>query len=359
MIGASLVGIDHVETILCLFVSVNHCRRTREESGLDEIDAVRGAPTSNPLAATLESLCRKAGSMRRFLPSTPNVPMTHLNAQKSLTDTLVQSEFARPSRHRRHAVLLFHWGSRLGHFREVRPALVVSAFDTQWDFGMGLDFGFLGVSLFFILSGYLLTSQLISRDVTATIASRFWQRHGLRIYLAFWLQLIVLLVLAHFLDFMPQMSSVGDLIRHALLWIYLPPWATAPMNAVWWTLPVELGFYLVVPFLVVLASRVGPVAVVVGGLAITMIWRFAVMEAYAGENYFGHLWILDSIPGSLFIFCIGFGLAYGLGRRPRLSARFRHGLLAAALLALIGGSLILAAMSYYAVEKPIMRRRRK
>jgi peptidoglycan/LPS O-acetylase OafA/YrhL len=115
------------------------------------------------------------------------------------------------------AVLLFHWGSRLGHFREVRPALVVSAFDTQWDLGMGLDFGFLGVSLFFILSGYLLTSQLISRDVTATIASRFWQRHGLRIYLAFWLQLIVLLVLAHFLDFMPQMSSVGDLIRHALL----------------------------------------------------------------------------------------------------------------------------------------------
>ena len=47
------------------------------------------------------------------------------------------------------AGLLFHWGSKLGHFREARSTLIVTWLDTRWDLAMLLDLGFLSESLFF------------------------------------------------------------------------------------------------------------------------------------------------------------------------------------------------------------------
>ena len=57
-------------------------------------------------------------------------------------------------------------------------------------------------------------------------------------------------------------------------------------------------------------------------LGVTLFWRYQVMDHFAGQNYAAHLTVLDAIPGTLFTFCAGFGLAYLLvERRPVSPAR--------------------------------------
>lgn len=91
----------------------------------------------------------------------------------------------------------------------------------------------------------------------------------------------------------------------------------------WWTLPLELGFYLLLPGLVWLARRITWQAVVLTALGVTLFWRYQVMDYFAGQNYAAHLPVLDAIPGTLFTFCAGFGLAYLLAERQPLSPAWR------------------------------------
>ncbi len=94
------------------------------------------------------------------------------------------------------AVLLYHWGAAFTPFNSIRRVMVLPLFGTSFDLGMLLDFGHLGVPLFFILSGYLLTAQLIARELKPQVAYRFWLRRAMRIYPAFWLQLVALVAIA-------------------------------------------------------------------------------------------------------------------------------------------------------------------
>jgi peptidoglycan/LPS O-acetylase OafA/YrhL len=209
--------------------------------------------------------------------------------------------------------------------------MTVSFFNTDWDLGKFLDFGWLGVLLFFVLSGYLLAAQLLNRNLSLKTVSRFWLRRGLRIYPAFWLQFFVLLALARLFSFMPQLTEGGDIFRHVLLWINMPPWMTVPMNSVWWTLPVELGFYLVLPFLVLLSNRLGWLKVFAGAVLVTFIWRYGVMWFFKGESYSTHQVVLDSIPGALSTFCAGVALAYFIAARGVPNPFQRYFLLAISL----------------------------
>jgi peptidoglycan/LPS O-acetylase OafA/YrhL len=227
------------------------------------------------------------------------------------------------------AVLLFHWGSSIGFFPELRSRMLVYFLGIQWDLGILLDFGWLGVPLFFILSGYLLTTQLLGRDLNLPTVSRFWLRRGLRIYPAFWLQFGVLIALGSAFNFMPQLASGVELVRHVFLWINLPPWMTAPLINVWWTLPIELSFYLMLPLLVLISRYTGWKALVVSALVISISWRYAIMYSYQGESLARHLAVLDSIPGTLFTFCVGFALANILVHRSPMAVRHRLYLLGA------------------------------
>ena len=59
-----------------------------------------------------------------------------------------------------------------------------------------LRFGWLGVPLFFVLSGYILGSQVIRQKLTVWSLARFWRRRFLRIYPAVWFHLICLLLMS-------------------------------------------------------------------------------------------------------------------------------------------------------------------
>ncbi|GIR70796.1 MAG: hypothetical protein CM15mP74_20470 [Halieaceae bacterium] len=58
-----------------------------------------------------------------------------------------------------------------------------------------LGFGWMGVPLFFVLSGYLLGGQVAHTELDGAFLRRFWLRRFLRIYPAVWAELIILLLL--------------------------------------------------------------------------------------------------------------------------------------------------------------------
>lgn len=162
-----------------------------------------------------------------------------------------------------------------------------------------IQFGWLGVPLFFVLSGYLLGSQLANRTLSAKYILGFWKRRFLRIYPAVWAQLIILILVSGLVPGIIAPFSRNKLFRNILLYVNLPPWMTTPINEIWWTLPVELGFYLMLPFMILLAKKIGWLTVLILSLALTITWRSGVIVLHETQNYSQYLIILDSIPGSL------------------------------------------------------------
>ncbi len=105
-------------------------------------------------------------------------------------------------------------------------------------------FGWTGVNLFFTLSGFLITGNLIDSDVKPNFYSRFYIRRALRILPAYFLVLIVLGV--------TRTTSVGYIAVCALFlanWPRLLLHGSFAIYPVLWSLAVEEQFYAVWPWL--------------------------------------------------------------------------------------------------------------
>jgi peptidoglycan/LPS O-acetylase OafA/YrhL len=131
------------------------------------------------------------------------------------------------------------------------------------------DDGFLAVDIFFVLSGWLLTRQVLrmrgSLKSTWQFARTFWMRRWARTLPPYWVVLIAMLIFGSWLarpGDLPHpltppwepagMSSVGDLVRHAL---FLQTVLPHNRFGVSWSLVTEEWFYLLLPFVILLASR--------------------------------------------------------------------------------------------------------
>ena len=173
-----------------------------------------------------------------------------------------------------------------------------------------VGFGWMGVPLFFILSGWLLGGQVIRADITAKYLRHFWIRRFLRIYPAVWAELLVLLLIAGSIPGLIDEASYKTLHLQFLLWLNLPPYMAAPLNLVWWTLPVELAFYLLLPLLGWCAGFINWRVLLLSSLLITLAWRFLIFSTAEVDNYLTILPVLDSLLGTLFTFVLGFSLNF-------------------------------------------------
>ncbi|HUN40886.1 MAG TPA: acyltransferase [Acetobacteraceae bacterium] len=130
----------------------------------------------------------------------------------------------------------------------------------------GLQIGASGVDLFFVISGFIMTSVTINRPRRPGDSRRFLLRRFTRIYPLYWFYFFLILPL-FLLD--PQMvnSTHGrpDLVTSFLL---LPD-RHLPLLLVAWTLSYELYFYLVFACLFrLLDSRQSGIALLVWGAAV-------------------------------------------------------------------------------------------
>ncbi len=114
--------------------------------------------------------------------------------------------------------------------------------------------GFVGVDLFFVLSAYLLGARFFrwieGRGSRPDLAQYFVRRIR-RIYPAYLVQLLLLLLLAATTT-LYTMPDGASLLAHLFFYFNLPPLWVTQLNGVWWTLPTEFFFYLLLPLLVLL-----------------------------------------------------------------------------------------------------------
>ena len=222
----------------------------------------------------------------------------------------------------------------------------------------GTSGGYVGVDVFFVISGFLIISQIVAGLGRGTFSfSEFWARRALRILPPYLLVLAVTAALTPFVLVMPdEFRAFSREVRDAALMVvnhlylsqqgYFDTGSDTKVLLHLWSLAVEEQFYLVVPCLTVLLwqlpvwlqrpelrSRLlfwAAVAMFGGSLA------GCVLLTSGGRNYAFYLTVLrawEFIAGGAIGFLVPFA-----GRLPRRL----HGWLAAAGLAAI----IVAAASF-------------
>lgn len=145
--------------------------------------------------------------------------------------------------------------------------------------------GWTGVQLFFVLSGFLITRNLLDSRGSHNYYSAFFGRRILRIFPLYFLVLIFFLLL------LPQLVSLSPDIRGSYanqvwLWLFLSNW-TAPYGheVFWfphfWSLAVEEQFYFIWPAVIALTPtrRLVPVCTILMVIALTI--RIAMVKAGA------------------------------------------------------------------------------
>ena len=188
--------------------------------------------------------------------------------------------------------------------------------------------GWSGVDVFFTLSAFLLALPF-ARAAQAGVPMPAWRpyllRRGARVLPAYWLQLAILLAAA-FAGLawglaIARWPGWESALAHAVLWLNAWP-RVEPLFAHWWTLPVEFGFYLLLPVLAqAFAPRRWPWLLVLVVLAWS--WR-AWCLAHRRADFAQLAWV-DQLPGRIDQFAIGMLAAWawvryearGLAMTPR------------------------------------------
>lgn len=284
-------------------------------------------------------------------------------------------------------------GFRLGHrveldgLRGIAVVLVVVYhLDTMWhDLGRALlPGGYLGVDLFLVLSGFLITSLLIGEhDATGAIARRaFFGRRALRLVPALGVLLAAMLALA-VVDRPLLGRSIYDTVEIATAgaWVltFTANWAIVfdhglgPAGHLW-TIALEGQFYVLwgLVLAALLGRRPGLVpAVALAGVAAVAAWRFHHITSRPGDLFSPYVSTLTRLDAPLFGAVAGAWVARGRVEwiRGRLAAACvvtgLGGVIAAAILSVPfdgwlfrGGFTLVAAMAALAVVGAVQGRDR-
>ncbi len=200
----------------------------------------------------------------------------------------------------------------------------------------GTTGGFLGVSVFFTLSGFLITLLLLrERDATGHISLRgFWSRRVRRLSpAAMACVAVVLLTSAWWLDPIQLRNLPGDgiaALANVANWrfvadeqSYADLFATGPSPLVhFWSLAIEEQFYLVFPVLMAallaLPLRRRAVAAVLAALTIASVVAMLLTSDHDLAYYGTHTRAAEFLVGALLAFVVAAGWLERLG--PRIGA---------------------------------------
>ena len=123
--------------------------------------------------------------------------------------------------------------------------------------GTFLQVGWVGVDLFFVLSGFLITGILYGTAGKDNYLKNFFVRRFLRIFPLYYLMLFMLIIIIP--NFIPSLASKTDQMvdNQVWFWSYLINWRISYLGTFegiqggyMWSLALEEQFYLIWPFFI-------------------------------------------------------------------------------------------------------------
>jgi peptidoglycan/LPS O-acetylase OafA/YrhL len=173
-----------------------------------------------------------------------------------------------------------HGGINAGIFTSgTHSAISLPTHGVRWLFNAG----WMGVDLFFVLSGFLITGILVDTAGHTHYYRNFIVRRALRIFPLYYSFLLI------------TFASSAWLLRDDILWFatYLGnlhmflknSWPSLGMLAPLWSLQVEEQFYLTFPWIVLETSRKTLTRVLIGAVAVALLLRIAFQYAMPDNNF--------------------------------------------------------------------------
>jgi len=172
-------------------------------------------------------------------------------------------------------VVLFHYAMSHRAFDDRYPGLFLQISQVGW----------MGVDLFFVLSGFLITGILLETKAQPNYFRNFLVRRFLRIWPLYYLTLLLFLVVLPLV-----LGNVPDQLRgmhdnQAWFWLYAANWLFASQGGFegtpggyFWSLAVEEQFYLVWPLVVYWLAPRRLAQVCVGMLVASLLLRLAALS---------------------------------------------------------------------------------
>lgn len=148
--------------------------------------------------------------------------------------------------------------------------------------------GWVGVQLFFVLSGFLITTKLLATQSAPNYFSVFFGRRVLRIFPLYYIALIVGLLIIPTVTQHPA-GADAPAVHQVWLWTFLSNWAY-PLGvptygfAHFWSLAVEEQFYLIWPFIVYRATHAALARTCYALIVAAFIFRSALAFSGAPEQ---------------------------------------------------------------------------
>ncbi len=171
---------------------------------------------------------------------------------------------------------------------QVAAPVVVSFFSLSLDISWCFTFGWLGVPIFFVLSGFLLAQPFVRQPDspgTSKVSIRaYFIRRVFRVFPAYYFQLIALIVLAYFFQFGDYPRTAEGWFAHLTMTFFSPPFFTAGLNGAWWTLPIEFGFYLLLPMLAPLLKRRRWIFLLLFCFGMMLSYRYLIYSLFLGTD---------------------------------------------------------------------------
>jgi peptidoglycan/LPS O-acetylase OafA/YrhL len=148
-------------------------------------------------------------------------------------------------------------------------AVLLVVIHHNFDTGGYFFFGWLGVDLFFVLSGFLITDILLRTVNEPGYLKNFYMRRVLRIFPLYYLALFIILVIFPLFDNLGL--ELGFYTENQVwLWTYTQNWLYifktqygSPILLHFWSLAVEEQFYIIWPFLILWIRKPKPLLVFV------------------------------------------------------------------------------------------------
>ena len=186
-------------------------------------------------------------------------------------------------------------------------AVIVYHANKKW-----LGGGFLGVEVFFVISGFLITSLLIAEsepDGRIDLKS-FWLRRARRLLPALWLMLALVAVYCSLFERDTLGTLRGDIIAALIygfnwfqIWVgtsYFTAFDFVPLRHLW-SLAVEEQFYVIWPLVMVVVARLGRRRLPLAGLL--FVATSVTIAVYVAVTYrSGHIATISETPDQYMAF---------------------------------------------------------